>query len=180
MSRTWVALLYSIVLGPGRRVVMADLRGLADELGFARPRTLLATGNLIFEAEAADARAVEARLEPAFAAAFGKPVPIIVREGAAWAALVRGNPFPAESGRHPSRVAVRVMREAVGEEVAARLEPYRGPGERVAVVGGDLWLSLPHGVSTSRLASAATPARTGGAGTFRNWNTVQRIAAALG
>jgi hypothetical protein len=68
-------------------------------------------------------------------------------------------------------VAVRVMREAVGEEVAARLEPYRGPGERVAVVGGDLWLSLAHGVSTSRLASAATPARTGGAGTFRNWNT---------
>ena len=70
--RTWVALLYSIVLGPGRRVVMADLRALAGELGFERPRTLLATGNLIFEAEAADARAVEARLEPAFAARFGK------------------------------------------------------------------------------------------------------------
>jgi uncharacterized protein (DUF1697 family) len=180
VSRTWVALLYSIVLGPGRRLVMADLRALADELGFARPRTLLATGNLIFEAEAADARAVEARLEPAFADAFGKPVPIIVRDGAAWPALVAGNPFPAESDRHPSRVAVRVMREAVGPEVAARLAPYRAEGERIAVVGGDLWLSLPHGVSGSRLAAAATPARTGGAGTFRNWNTVLKIAAALG
>jgi uncharacterized protein (DUF1697 family) len=180
MSRTWVALLYSIVLGPGRRVVMADLRALAERLGYARPRTLLATGNLIFEAAAADARAVEARLEPAFAAAFGRPIDIIVRAAPGWERLIRGNPFPEESERHPARVSVRVMRTGIGPEVAARLEPYRAEGERLAVVGGDLWLSLPHGVAGSRLAAAVTPARAGGAGTFRNWNTVRRIGAALG
>ena len=37
LMRTWVALLYSIVLTPGRRVVMADLRAVADGLGFASP-----------------------------------------------------------------------------------------------------------------------------------------------
>ena len=47
-------------------------------------------------------------------------------------------------------------------------------GERVAVVGGDLWLHLPHGFADSRLAAAITPARVG-IGTFRNWNTVRRL-----
>ena len=120
--RTWVALLYSIILGGGRRVVMADLRDLAASLGYARPRTLVASGNLIFEADAADARAIEARLEPGFAAAFGKPVPIIVRDAADWPRLMRGNPFAEAAARDPARVAVRIMRAPLD---AATVTPAR-------------------------------------------------------
>ena len=178
MRRTWVALLYSIVLGPGRRVVMADLKALACGLGFERPRTLLATGNLIFEADAPDARAVEARLEPAFAEAFGRPIDIIVRDGAAWPALMAGNPFPAAAALEPARVAVRVMRAPLPDGAEAGLAPYVGHGERVAVAGGDLWVHLPEGFAPSRVPGAITPKRMG-IGTFRNWNTVRRIGEAL-
>lgn len=176
---TWVALLYSITIAGGRRVVMADLRDLALSLGFERPATLLATGNLLFDAAATDPAAVEARLEPAFATAFGRPVPIIVRAAARWPALVAANPFPDAAVAEPARLSVRVMRTPAGPDVAERLAPYRAGDERLAVAGGDLWLHLPHGVAGSRLATAATPQRAGGAGTFRNWNTVRRIAAAL-
>jgi uncharacterized protein (DUF1697 family) len=178
-ARTWVALLYSIVLAPKRRVIMADLRELARELGYAAPRTLLASGNLIFEAEAEDARGIEARLEPAFAERFGRAIEIIVRDGAEWERLVDGNPFPEAAERAPSRVWARVMRAPVDAGLLERLEPYRAAEEKVAVVGGDLWVFLPDGAAGSRLASAMTPARTGGAGTFRNWNTLRKIAAAL-
>jgi uncharacterized protein (DUF1697 family) len=174
----WVTLLYSIVLGGGRRVVMSDLRALAGELGLGAPRTLLATGNLIFEADAG-ARALEARLEPAFAARFGRHVDIIVRDAAAWPRLMAGNPFPQASEREPARVAVRVMRAPAGAEVVARLAPYCAEGECVAVVGGDIWVHLPNGIAASRLSGAITPARAGGAGTFRNWNTVRRIGSLL-
>ena len=128
MTRTWVALLYSIVLGPARRVRNDELAALADDLGYRRPRTLLASGNLIFEADAPDERAVEARLEPAFAARLGRPVDIIVRAGDRWPALVRGNPFPEAAAREPSRVAVRIMRDPAGPQVAERLAPYRDGG----------------------------------------------------
>ncbi len=175
-----VALLYSVVLAPGRRVVMTELRRLAEELGFGRPQTLLATGNLVFDAPAGDARELEARLEPAFAARFGRRIDIIVRPGAAWAGLIAGNPFPEASERAPSRVAVRVMRDPLGSEAVAALEPYRAEGERIAVVDGDLWVHFPQGQGNSRLAAAITPKRAGGVGTFRNWNTVRRIGALLG
>ena len=102
MSRQWVALLYSVAVAPGRRVRNEELVALAEGLGFTRPRTLLATGNLIFEAAAADARAVEAALEPAFAARLGRPVDIIVRAGDRWPALIGGNPFPGAAERSPS------------------------------------------------------------------------------
>ena len=128
MSRQWVALLYSVAVAPGRRVRNEDLVALAEGLGFARPRTLLATGNLIFEAAAADARAVEAALEPAFAARLGRPVDIIVRAGDRWPALVGGNPFPGAAERSPARVSVRVMRAPAEAAVLERLEPYRTRG----------------------------------------------------
>jgi len=177
--RTWVALLHSVILGDGRRVVMQDLRDLALSLGYARPRTLVATGNLVFDAEAGNAAAVEAQLEPAFAAAFGRRIDIIVRDAAAWPALMRGNPFPEASEREPSRVAVRVMRAPAERAVADRLEPYLAEGERIAIVGGDIWVHLPNGIGTSRLAAAITPRRAGGAGTFRNWNTVRKLGEVL-
>ena len=81
---------------------MAELRALAEELGFERPRTLLATGNLVIEADEADPRAVEARLEPAFAARFGRHIDIIVRPGAEWPRLLRRQPVPG-GGRARSR-----------------------------------------------------------------------------
>ncbi len=174
----WVALLYSIVLSPERRVVMSDLREVAEALGLHRPRTLLATGNLIFEAEGT-AAGHEARLEAAFAERFGKRVDIIVRPGAGWPALLAGNPFPAASAREPSRVAVRVMRSPLDPSILAVLDPYRSGEERLAVVAGDLWVHFPDGLSASRLSGVITPARAGGPGTFRNYNTVSRIAALL-
>ena len=179
MTRTWVALLYSIILGPARRVRNDELAALAADLGYRRPRTLLASGNLIFEADAPDERAVEAMLEPAFAARLGRPVDIIVRAGDRWPALVRGNPFPEAAAREPSRVAVRIMRDPAGPQVAERLAPYRAEGERLALIDGDIWVHLPNGSAGSRLASAITPARAGGAGTFRNWNTVRKIGAVV-
>ena len=109
----------------------------------------------------ADARAVEARLEPAFAEAFGRPIDIIVRDGAAWPALMAGNPFPEAAALEPARVAVRVMRAPLPDGAEAGLALYVGHGERVAVAGGDLWVHLPEGFAPSRVPGAITPKRMG-------------------
>lgn len=60
----YVALLHSIVLGAGRRVVMSDLKAMAEGLGFRNARTLVATGNLVFEAEEQSIVSVEEQRSP--------------------------------------------------------------------------------------------------------------------
>ena len=171
----YVALLYSVVL-PGRRVTAADLIALAEGAGLRSPQALLATGNLLFEADEA-APALERRLEAAFLAQLGKPHPIIIRSAEDWLRLAAGNPFPAESTADGSAVMVRVQRERLGSETLALLAPFRA-AEKLALVDGDLWVRLPAAAPT-RLSAALTPKRLG-IGTIRNWNTVRRIAEALG
>lgn len=175
---SYVALLHSIVLNDGRRVAMDPLREMAAALGLANPRTLLATGNLIFDAARTDPHRLEARLEEAFTADFGKPVDIIVLSGEVWRDLVRGNPFPQESARQGSQVAVRVMRAPLSAEAHALLLSRATENESVKVVGGHPWIYFSGRISGTALASAMTP-RHIGIGTSRNWNTVRKIDAAL-
>ncbi len=167
----YVALLHSIVLGAGRRVVMSDLKAMAESLGFRNVRTLVATGNLVFEAEPQLIASVEAQFEAGFAAAFGKHVDIIARDADAWLRLAEGNPFPEGIG---SEVIVRVMRQPLEPDALDRLAKYR-QGERMAVVDGDLWIDFGLKASETKLLPVLTTKRLG-VGTMRNWNTVRGLA----
>ncbi|MGX9177903.1 DUF1697 domain-containing protein [Mesorhizobium sp. BHbdii] len=177
--QTYVALLYSIVLGEGRRLVMSDLRAMTEGLGLYNPRTLVATGNLVFETKETEIAALERRLETAFEKTFGRHVDIIVRRADDWLKLAAGNPFPAESAAAADQVAVRVMRKPVPAEALAALEAYVGNDERMQAVGGDIWIFFSRGTPSSRLLAATSHKRLG-VGTSRNWNTVRKLAEMVG
>jgi uncharacterized protein (DUF1697 family) len=171
----YVALLHSIGLGGGRRVVMGELRQMAALAGFANPRTLIATGNLVCEADNAPLSQIESSLESAFVTNFGRKVDIIVRDADRWLQLAAANPFEQGKG---SQVIVRVMRHPLDGSVLDALERYRSGVERVAGVGGDLFVDFGGQPSSSRLLPALTTKRLG-TGTLRNWNTVRGLAALL-
>lgn len=174
--KSHVALLHSIVLGPGRRVVMAELKAMAEKLGFANPRTLVATGNLVFDAEAAALATLENRLEAAFRQKFGKHVDIILRRADTWKRLAAGNPFPGDDG---ANVCVRVMRDPLGPAALEKLETLAAPELRLALVDGDLWIDFRGKPSETKLLSHLTTKKLG-IGTLRNANTVNGLAAMLG
>ncbi|MDX8441927.1 DUF1697 domain-containing protein [Mesorhizobium australafricanum] len=177
--QTYVALLYSIILGEGRRVVMADLRAMAEGLGLKNVRTLVATGNLVFEARAGEVSKLEQRLEKAFEKTFGRHVDIIVRGAQDWMKLAAGNPFPGESVDAADQVAVRVMREPLLADAVQALQAYAADNEKVLWVDGDIWLVFSRERPSSRLLAAANHKRFG-VGTSRNWNTVRRLAEMVG
>lgn len=74
VAETYVALLYSIGVAGNQRLIMADWRAMMEGLGFQNPRTLIATGNAIFESRRASVRNLEVQLEDAFQRRFGRRV----------------------------------------------------------------------------------------------------------
>ncbi|RUT87206.1 MULTISPECIES: DUF1697 domain-containing protein [unclassified Mesorhizobium] len=177
--QTYVALLYSIILAEGRRVVMADLKAMAEELGLNNPRTLVATGNLVFEAPATDIADLEQWLEAAFEKTFGRHVDIIVRGAEDWLKLAAGNPFPADSAKAGDQVAVRVMRKPAPEQAVTALQAYAAEDEKMTSLDGDIWVVFSRERPSSRLLAAMNHKRMG-IGTSRNWNTVRKLAEMIG
>jgi uncharacterized protein (DUF1697 family) len=176
---SYIALLHSIGIGGNRRLRMSDWREMMQEISLLNVRTLGATGNALFDGQRASARLVEQRLERAFESTFGRHVDVIVRPAAAFRRLVAGNPFPAESRSNGAQVVVRIMREPLLEQVLLPLRRFARNGERLALVGGDLWVHFAHPPSRSRLLPVLTTQRLG-VGTIRNWNTVRRLNELLG
>lgn len=174
---THVACLYSVVLGPERRLKSADLLEVAAAADLAEARTVLSTGNLVFAARGAE-HELEWRLEQAVARAFGRLIPVFVRTAQDWWTMVAGNPFPAETAADPAQVAVRILRQPMPAAVLSRIAQRRAPGEQVELAGRALWLAAAGQLSTSPLFRAAG-ADWAGEGTFRNASAAARIAAAL-
>ena len=60
-------------------------------------------------------------------------------------------------------------------DLEARLAPSVGPGERIAVAGGVLWVHFGNGVGRSKLTPAVLDRCAGSPVTARNWNTLCKL-----
>jgi uncharacterized protein (DUF1697 family) len=161
-----VALLRGINVGGGRKVPMAELRAVAQGLGLKRVRTLIASGNLVFDGERS-----EAELEAAVQSHFGFPVDIMVRTAAQWSAYVAANPFPQEAEAAPKFLLLFAGKQGAGEATTAFLAARTVPGEKFAAQGDAVWIHFGDGSGRSKLGSGPKP----GLWTGRNWRTVLAI-----
>ena len=172
---TFIGLLRGINVGGHRKVPMARLREILEAAGLQGVRTYVASGNLVFEADAA-ASAVERVIEEAICGEFGFDVDVLVRPASEWQALRATNPFPRESAEDPAKVMVTIGRGTPSQADAAALSARAGPNEKVALSGGALWIWFGDGAGRSKIA--AGPAR--GVWTSRNWRTVEALAEMAG
>jgi uncharacterized protein (DUF1697 family) len=148
---------------------MAELRTLAEDLGFKAVKTLLASGNLIFTATGDEAK-VKVMLEAALQARSGAKASVMVRTCAELRAILASNPFSLED---PARTHVVLLDAAPPEDLWAhakgRADEAVAPGLR------EIYIHYPQGQGLSKLRlPVAAP------GTARNINTISKLAALLG
>ncbi len=175
-----VALWRAVNLGKTGKLAMTDLRDLLAELKLTDVKTLLQSGNAVFGAKASSGAALEKKLEAACASrlGLGLETEVFVRSAAEWAAIIEGNPFSTMANRDPSHLVVMVLR---GRPHPDALDELRAGGpEELELGDGCLYITYPNGIGRSKLNQHRAWKRLGAVGTGRNWNTVSKIAAALG
>lgn len=170
-----IALLRAVNVG-GRKLPMAELRGLCGELGWRDVQTYIQSGNVIFSAEG-DAAALESTLEQAVERRFGYWSDVIIRSGEQWRGLLAHNPFPQEAAREPNRVFIGFAKAMIAAAAAEAVAAKAGAGERVVEAGGALWFHYPAGLGTSKITPKLIDRAAGSPVTARNWRTVSELAA---
>jgi uncharacterized protein (DUF1697 family) len=172
-----VALLRAVNVG-GRSLAMADLRAVAEGLGYGGVKTLLQSGNLVFDAKG-KAAALEKSLEAALKKEVGLEADFMVRTARELEAVIAANPFPAEAKSDPAHLVVMFLKDrATAKAVDAVREAVKGR-EVVQHNGRELYITYSDGIGTSKLTGAIIEKKLGVRGTARNWNTVMKLAALL-
>jgi len=176
----FVALLRAVNLGPHNKVSMADLKALAEGLGLLEARTLLQSGNLVFQTKARPTAGLEKLLEDALAKQLSLKTPVLVRSASDWRAALDANPFAAEAKSDPSHLLAMPLKAKPEKNAVTELTKAIVGRETVKLVGQVLYLVYPDGIGESKLTAALIEKKLGVAGTARNWNTALKLAAALG
>lgn len=173
-----IALLRGINVG-GTKLIMAELRLLALDLGWRDPETYIQSGNLLFGATA-DPSVLEAALEEGIYRRFGLTIAVIVRSAQEWPGYIVGNPFPEAAAAEPNRLMLLLSKKAPAQAAAAAIRERARDGEQVEAAAGALWIHYPAGAGTSKLSPSLIDRLAGSPTTARNWRTVVKIGEMLG
>jgi uncharacterized protein (DUF1697 family) len=175
--KRWAALLKGVNVGGNRKLPMAELRTLVEGLGYGNAKTLLASGNIVFDAPGT-ADAIIAKLEAALAG-HGCKTDVLLRDLAEIDAVIAANPFPEAAADHPSHLLVVFHRDSFPAGLIDKVaEIYTGP-ERLHAEGRELFIDYPENIGESKLDRALVKLKFPALATARNWNTVGKLRALL-
>ena len=170
-----VAFLRGVNLGK-RSVKSADLKAAFEAMGFAGVKTLLASGNVVFEADPAAVQ--QTAIESALEAAFGFPIGTVLRRGDEIAAMIDSDPF----GRVPEGADVKryVMLFDVSPVPRPALVGVPGDFDVTRIDEREIYLlayRLENGRYGEGMDGIEKQLGKGLLVTTRNWNTIIKAAA---
>jgi len=158
VDTTLIALIRGINVGRAKRVAMADLRAIVEDLGYRDVRTLLNSGNIVFTASGHSAVNSADCIEAALSTRL---------------TIVDDNPL-GDFASDPSRLLVAFLRNP---EDLTRLDPLLEQDwkdEVLALGVGVAYLWCPNGIIASRLVKAVGRV-LGDNMTTLNWATVMKL-----
>jgi uncharacterized protein (DUF1697 family) len=173
---TYVALLRGINVG-GKTIKMDALKSAFISLGFQNSKTLLASGNVIFDSEETNEKQLTKLIEEKLQNTFGFEIIIVLRTIDYIRALIDRDPFIKINPSPDLRLYVSFLAEQTRKSIEI---PYESPQKDFRIISmtdGELFSVLEVNGKTTD-AMNMIEKKFGKKVTTRNWNTVKKIGAA--
>ena len=154
---------------------MPALRACLEELGFENVKTLLSSGNVVFNSRATSPGALERKIEAALTDHLGRSFPTIVRSAASLKTILDSDPYKTFRPPTGTKRVVTFLREAPTTRLKLPIEFH---GARILCVHGteafSVYIPGPEGPVFMTLLE-----KTFGKDiTTRTWDTVSKVATA--
>jgi uncharacterized protein (DUF1697 family) len=171
-----IALIRGINVGRNKRIAMADLRDMMVGLGHTNVRTLLNSGNVLFQNKRPNVLKIAASIETAINAAFGVSAAVTVITARELDLIVNENPLRKLADNHARYLVAFVALPRHLEVLRAMLKESWKP-DALAITGRAAYLWCATGILESKLLLAFSR-KAGATVTTRNWTTVLKLQAA--
>ena len=172
----YAAFLRGINVGGHKPIKMDALAGAFRSLGFQNVKTILVSGNVLFDAPKTSPGVLTQKIEAKLEKAFGYPVGVTLRTVPEIQKLVKSDPFKNIAVTPQTRLYVTFRRDKTTGSLKI---PYQSPEKdfqilRVSVGEVCSALTLSPDRQTTQLMNILEK-EFGKTVTTRNWNTIVRI-----
>ncbi len=172
----YVAFLRAINVG-GHTVKMDYLRQVFESFGLAGVETFIASGNVVFEAPIADARALEEQIGQGLREALGYDVATFLRTAAELAAIAGYQPFPQPELDAATAFNVAFLADAADGSSEQKLMAVRTEIDNFHAHGREIYWLCRKKQSESTFSNAVLERILGRPSTLRGMNTIRKMAA---
>jgi len=180
----FIALLRGINVGGHKKVPMATLKSLLESMNFSSVKTLLNSGNVVFESSETSPDDLADKLSAAIESIFGFPVPVIVRTTDDIRSIIDLNPFAHIEVHKDIRLYVTFMgNQSLAAKSPDPAFPWLSPEGSFSIIGkkaGAVFSVLDVSKSKTPDAMIILEKFYTKDITTRNWNTVEKIGKVMG
>lgn len=174
MPNVYIALIRGINVGKAKRVAMADLRRLVENLGYGDVRTLLNSGNVVFTTKRKAATSgIATKIEKALTNKTGISARVTVLDADELNQIAEENSL-SEIADNPSRLQIAVPASPPDAALFKSLLERDWQDDALAVGGRAVYMWCPNGLLKSEIPPAVEKL-FGEAVTTRNWKTLSKI-----
>jgi len=177
----YAAFLRGINVGGHKAVKMEELKKALMALGLGNVKTLLASGNVIFDASQTSESTLAKKIEEKLAQTFGHEIGVLVRKIEELQRLAEADPFAGIKVTPQTRLYVTFLAEKTRSSLKI---PYESPDKNFKIIratGSEVCsvLTLTPNSRTVDLMSILEK-EFGRKVTTRNWNTIEKVLKASG
>ncbi len=172
----YVAFLRGINVGGHKSIKMDQLQKSFEALGFQNVKTVLASGNVLFEAQSAKPRLLTKSIEKELASVFGFEIGIILRTIQDIQGLADNNPFKNFAIKPETLLYVTFLSE---KPTGILSLPYESPDKTIRIFessSNEIFSFLHKSQKSGSTELMKILEKEFGRNiTTRNWNTVEKI-----
>lgn len=170
-----IAILRGINVGGKRKVLMAELKKMFQNLGFENCLTYIQSGNVVFEAREEITNAqLSFQLETAIKKQFGFEVPVVVRSLTELENVVKNNPFYTASS-DINQLYVTFLKELPKPENKIDPELYQKETDKFECFGSHVFLFCSGKYHETKFSNNFFEKQLKVGASTRNWKTVLKL-----
>lgn len=174
----YIAFLRAVNVG-GRVVKMAHLKSVLESVGLLDVSTFITSGNVVFSTKSTAVPTLCRKVEAALNTALGYDVPVFIRTDAQVAAMAerKYKMFSATEVDTAHSLNVGVLHAPLSAAAQQAMVSFDTACETFRIDGSEIFMLLHTSVVNSKFSLTRFEKAIGASTTFRNINTMQRLAA---
>lgn len=178
-KRVYAAFLRGINVGGHHKIPMADLRNVIGKMGYTNIKTLLNSGNIVFEGPGKSRDEIENTIASKLKNTYGFPVPVLVRNSEEIQKLLLSDPFKDTEITTDIRLYVIFLKKIPKNAPDLPWTSDDGSFKLLDIIDHTVYGVLDLSRNSTPEAMGILKKFYGNDITTRNWNTVKKIGVLL-
>lgn len=174
---THIALLRGINVSGQKKIIMADLKVLFEQLGFHNIITYIQSGNVVFKSNKMVHYDLEEKIKQGISETFGFEVPVLVLTKKALEKITETNPFINEQEIEREKIYYVLLKESPDQLLANALQKETHSNEKFEITNTCVYLACLMGYGKSKCNNNFFEKKLKVSATTRNHKTIEKLLA---